>query len=145
MVSASIPFFFCFAEGEEEEDEDGEEEDFDEEDEEEEDEEEVEGEEDDEEVSGEDEVKKLNKNPEETAVAISQHLLFLIHLTFYNSCSPRRKISVRMVKWMKKMTMKMKMKTVCNRAAQTCILKHLNPLCTRLLFPHFKCKLSKCG
>lgn len=48
--------YVCIAEGEEEEDEDGEEEDFDEEDDDEEDEEEVEGEEDDDEVSGEDEV-----------------------------------------------------------------------------------------
>lgn len=47
---------FYIAEGEEEEDEDGEEEDFDEEEDDEEDEEEVEGEEDDDEVSGEDEV-----------------------------------------------------------------------------------------
>lgn len=47
---------FCVAEGEEEEDEDGEEEEFDEEEDDEEDEEEVEGEEDDDEVSGEDEV-----------------------------------------------------------------------------------------
>lgn len=46
----------CVAEGEEEDDEDGEEEDFDEEEDDEEDEEEVEGEEDDDEVSGEDEV-----------------------------------------------------------------------------------------
>lgn len=52
-----VPFHFCVAEGEEEEDEDGEEEDFDEEEDDEEDEEEVEGEEDDEEGSGEDEVK----------------------------------------------------------------------------------------
>ena len=51
--------FFCIAEGEEEEDEDGEEEDFDEEEDDEEDEEEVEGEEDDDEVSGEDEVTKI--------------------------------------------------------------------------------------
>ncbi len=49
---------FSVAEGEEEEDEDGEEEDFDEEEDDEEDEEEVEGEEDDDEVSGEDEVTK---------------------------------------------------------------------------------------
>lgn len=58
-----VVHFFCFrvAEGEEEEDEDGEEEDFDEEEEDEEDEEEVEGEEDDEEVSGEDEVKNKQK------------------------------------------------------------------------------------
>lgn len=48
--------YVCIAEGEEEEDEDGEEEDFDEEEDDEEDEEEVEGEEDDDEVSGEDEV-----------------------------------------------------------------------------------------
>lgn len=50
--------WLCFfaAEGEEDEDEDGEEEDFDEEEDDEEDEEEVEGEEDDDEVSGEDEV-----------------------------------------------------------------------------------------
>lgn len=48
--------YVCIADGEEEEDEDGEEEDFDEEDDDEEDEEEVEGEEDDDEVSGEDEV-----------------------------------------------------------------------------------------
>lgn len=51
----------CIAEGEEEEDEDGEEEDFDEEDDDEEDEEEVEGEEDDDEVSGEDEVNQQTK------------------------------------------------------------------------------------
>lgn len=54
-------FYSCIAEGEEEEDEDGEEEDFDEEEDDEEDEEEVEGEEDDDEVSGEDEVINIFK------------------------------------------------------------------------------------
>lgn len=129
--------YFYITEGEEEEDEDGEEEDFDEEEDDEEDEEEVEGEEDDDEVSGEDEVKKafiwLN-----ISLNVQMHS-FCYYLDI--SVLLRRKISVRMGRWMKKMRMRTKMMMVCTTSlvckmplhASKCIKSHrtstyLNPV-----------------